>query len=242
MLVCTAEKEQIWQDVTRGFFTMNIDATGEQIVVIVGAGLAGGNAAVTLREEGWRGRIVLLGAEPGIPFGRPPLSKTYLRGDEDLKAWYVKPAEWYGNHDVELRTGSTVRQVDTALKQLRLESGATVDYDKLVLCTGGRNRHFAVPGATLPGVYQLRTVAECEAIRQVAQPGARAVVVGMGFIGAEVAASLRQMGLEVTAVLPGAAPLATVLGNEVAAVLAAIHRENGVHLVTNDQVIGFEGG
>src|SRR5437763_10280946 len=242
MLVRTAKKEQIRQDVTRGFFTMNIDATGKQTVVIVGTGLAGGNAAVPLREEGWRGRIVLLGAEQGIPFGRPPLSKTYLRGEEDLNAWYVKPADWYGNHDVELRTGSNVRQVDTALKQLRLASGAKVDYDKLVLCTGGRNRRLAVPGASLPGVYQLRTVAECDAIRQVAQPGARAVVIGMGFIGSEVAASLRQMGLEVTAVLPGAAPLATVLGNEVAAVLAAIHREQGVHLVTNDQVIGFEGG
>jgi 3-phenylpropionate/trans-cinnamate dioxygenase ferredoxin reductase subunit len=221
---------------------MNINATSEQIVVIVGAGLAGGNAAVTLREEGWQGRIVLLSAEPGIPFGRPPLSKTYLRGEEDLAAWYVKPADWYGDHDIELRTGSTVRQVDAALKQLRLASGETVDYDKLILCTGGRNRNLAVPGATLPGVYQLRTVAECDAIRQVAKPGARAVVVGMGFIGSEVAASLRQMGLEVSAVLPGAAPLAKVLGNEVSAALAAIHREHGVHLVTNDEVISFEGG
>jgi 3-phenylpropionate/trans-cinnamate dioxygenase ferredoxin reductase subunit len=220
---------------------MNAKATGEQVVVIVGAGLAGGNAAVTLREEGWRGRIVLLSTEPGIPFGRPPLSKTYLRGEEDLSAWYVQPADWYGDYDVELRTGSTVRQVDTALKQLRLASGETVDYDKLVLCTGGRNRNLAVPGASLPGVYQLRTVAECDAIRQVARPGARAVVVGMGFIGSEVAASLRQMGLEVTGVLRGTAPLAAVLGNEVAAVYAAIHREHGVHLVTNDQVIGFEG-
>src|SRR5256712_9137194 len=160
MLVSTAEKEQIRQDVTRGFVTMNIDPIGEQTVVMVGAGLAGGNAAVTLREEGWRGRIVLLGAEPGIPFGRPPLSKTYLRGEEDLTAWYVKPADWYGDHDVELRTGSTVRQVDTALKQLRLASGETMDYDKLVLCTGGRNRNFVAPAAAPPGDYQLRTVAE----------------------------------------------------------------------------------
>jgi 3-phenylpropionate/trans-cinnamate dioxygenase ferredoxin reductase subunit len=173
MLVNTAETEQIQQDVPRGFFTMNINATSEQIVVIVGAGIAGGNAAVTLREEGWRGRIVLLGAEPGIPFGRPPLSKTYLRGEEDLAAWYVKPADWYGDHGIELRTGSTVRQVDTALKQLRLASGETVDYDKLILCTGGRNRNLAVPRATLPGVHQLRTVAQCDAIRQVAKPGAR---------------------------------------------------------------------
>jgi 3-phenylpropionate/trans-cinnamate dioxygenase ferredoxin reductase component len=221
---------------------MSAKDTSEQTVVIVGAGLAGGNAAVTLREEGWRGRIVLLGAEQGIPFGRPPLSKTYLRGEEDLSAWYVRPADWYGEHDVELRSGSIVRQVDTALKQVRLENGTALDYDRLVLCTGGRNRRLTVSGASLPGVYQLRTVAECDAIRQVARPGARAVVVGMGFIGAEVAASLRQMGLDVTAVLPGAAPLAAVLGNEVAAVLAAIHRQQGVELVTNDQVIGFEGG
>src|SRR5437879_11694202 len=108
MLVSTPEKEQIRQDVTRGFFTMNINATGEQVVVIVGAGLAGGNAAVTLREEGWRGRIVLLGAEPSIPFGRPPLSKTYLRGEEDLTAWYVTPAACYGEHGLGLRTGPPV--------------------------------------------------------------------------------------------------------------------------------------
>src|SRR6266699_1839377 len=220
---------------------MNMDTTGEQLVVIVGAGLAGGNAAVTLREEGWRGRIVLLSAEPGIPFGRPPLSKTYLRGEEDLAAWYVKPTDWYGDHDIELRTGSTVRQVDTALKQLRLASGETVDYDKMILCTGGRNRNLAVPGATLPGVYQLRTVAECDAIRQVAKPGARAVVVGMGFIGSEVAASLVQMGLEVSAVLPGAAPLSSVLGAEMGELMAGIHRDAGVDLVPGDAIVKFEG-
>lgn len=225
----------------KGAATMRTDATRGQVAVIVGAGLAGGNAAVTLRDEGWRGRIVLVGTEPGIPFGRPPLSKTYLRGEEDLSAWYVKPADWYGNHDIELRTGPSVRQVDPVRKQVRLDSGAALDYDKLVLCTGGRNKPLPVSGASLPGIYHLRTVAECEAIRQVAQPGAHVVVVGMGFIGAEVAASLRQMGLAVTAVLPGAAPLATVLGNEVASVLAAIHREHGVQLVMNDQVVGFEG-
>src|SRR5215472_15549637 len=116
---------------------MSMDTTSEQVVVIVGTGITGGNAAVTLREEGWQGRILLLGAEPGIPFGRPPLSKTYLRGEEDLSAWLVKPADWYGNHGVELRTDSPVRQVDTASKQLLLASGAQVSYDKLVLCTGG---------------------------------------------------------------------------------------------------------
>src|SRR5690348_3285695 len=198
---------------------VNDNARSEQTAVIVGAGMAGGNAAVTLREEGWRGRIVLLGREPGIPFGRPPLSKTYLRGEEDLSAWYVRPADWYGAHAIEFRTGVSVERVDTGLRQIYLAGGETVRYDRLILCTGGKNQRFETPGATLPGVYQLRTVAECDAIRQAAQPGARAIVVGMGFIGAEVAASLRQLGLDVIVVLPGTAPLLKVLGPEVAAVL-----------------------
>src|SRR5713226_8207495 len=119
--------------------------SSDQTAVIVGTGLAGGNAAVTLREEGWRGRIVMLGQEPGIPFGRPPLSKTYLRGEEDLAGWLVKPIEWYGDNDVELRTRVSVQGLDTTLKQVTLQGGDTVDYDKLLLCTGGRNRRFQVP-------------------------------------------------------------------------------------------------
>ncbi len=213
----------------------------DQTAVIVGTGLAGGNAAVTLREEGWRGRIVMLGEEPGTPFGRPPLSKTYLRGEEGLGGWLVKPAEWYGDNGVELRTGVTVQGLDTKLKQVTLKDGETVDYDKLLLCTGGRNRRLQVPGAKTPGVYQLRTVAECDALRRGAHPGARALIVGMGFIGSEVAASLRQMGLEVTAVLSGKAPLATVVGDQVGEVMAGIHRDHGVQLVTDDRVAGFEG-
>ena len=97
----------------------------DQVVAIVGAGMAGGNAAVTLREEGWKGRILLLGVEPDVPYGRPPLSKTYLRGEEDLSDWLVKPAEWYGAHDIELRTGVHVTQIDTAQRQVRLKSGET---------------------------------------------------------------------------------------------------------------------
>jgi len=212
-----------------------------QTAVIVGTGLAGGNAAATLREEGWRGRIVMLGDEPGIPFGRPPLSKTYLRGEEGLGGWLVKPAEWYGDSGVELRTGVTVQGVDTKLKQIALRGGDTVAYHKLLLCTGGQNRRLDLPGADMPGVYHLRTLAESDAIRRAAQPGARAVIVGMGFIGSEVAASLRQLGLEVTAVLSGTAPLAAVVSNQVGEVMAGIHRGHGVQLVTEDQVAGFEG-
>jgi 3-phenylpropionate/trans-cinnamate dioxygenase ferredoxin reductase component len=218
------------------------DVTGDKTCVIVGTGLAGGNCAVTLRAEGWSGPIVMLGQEPGVPFGRPPLSKTYLRGEELISAWYVKPAEWYDENNVELRTGATVRMVDPTLKQVSLENGDTVKYDKLLLSTGGRNRKLNLPGAGLPGVHQLRTVVECDAIRADARPGRRAVIVGMGFIGSEVAASLRQMGLEVSAVFSGGAPLERVVGGEVAAVLAGIHRGHGVELVTNDRVVAFEGG
>src|SRR5258707_4571361 len=209
---------------------MNANVTGEQIVVIVGTGFAGGNAAVTLREEGWRGRIVMLGDEPGIPFGRPPLSKTYVRGEEGLGGWLVKPAEWYGDNRVELRTGVTIQGVDTRLKKVTLQGHETVEYHKLLLCTGGRNRRLQAPGAETPGVYQLRTVAECDAIRRAAHPGARALVVGMGFIGSEVAASLRQLGLEVTAVLNGVAPLTAVLGSQVADVMARIPRNHGIQM------------
>src|SRR5215467_3604856 len=127
---------------------MSMDTTSEQVVVIVGTGITGGNAAVTLRQEGWRGRIMLLGAEPGIPFGRPPLSKTYLRGEEDLSAWLVKPADWYGSHDIEFRTGISMQRVDTMQKQVQLADGRALGYDKLVLCLGGRNRLLDVPGAT----------------------------------------------------------------------------------------------
>lgn len=213
----------------------------DRTAVVVGAGLAGGNAAVTLREEGWGGRILLLGNEPGVPFGRPPLSKTYLRGEEDLSGWLVRPPGWYDANAVERRTDVTVRTVDTRGKRVILDGGEAVDYSALFLCTGGRNRTLHVPGAQLPGICQLRTVADCDTIRGVARPGMRVVIVGMGFIGSEVAASLRQMGLDVTAVLSGRAPLASVLGDTVANVMAGIHRDHGVSLVVDDRVVGFRG-
>ena len=210
-------------------------------IVIVGAGLAGGNAAVTLREEGFAGRVVLIGGEPGVPFGRPPLSKTYLRSEEDLSGWYVKPAEWYDRNGVERRTGTVVDHVDTVAQEVLLDDGERVAYDRLAICTGGRARKPAIPGIGLPGVHFLRTVADCESIKGAARPGARAVVVGMGFIGSEVAASLRQLGVHVSAVLTDSAPLQNVLGDQVAAVMADIHREHGVELVTSDRVVAFEG-
>jgi 3-phenylpropionate/trans-cinnamate dioxygenase ferredoxin reductase subunit len=214
----------------------------DETMVIVGAGMTGGNAAVTLREEGFDGRILLLGDEPGVPFGRPPLSKTYLRGEEGLGSWIVRPPDWYRAHDVELRTGPRVASVDVRAKRVSLASGETFDCRALLIATGGRNRRLTIPGVDLPGVYALRTLAECEALRRAAKPGRHAVVVGMGFIGSEVAASLRMMGLRVTVVFPGKVPLVHAVGSEVGEALASIHREQGVELLTEEEVVAFEGG
>jgi 3-phenylpropionate/trans-cinnamate dioxygenase ferredoxin reductase subunit len=210
-------------------------------IVIIGGGMAGGNAAATLRDEGFSGPVVLLSRELDVPFGRPPLSKTYLRSEEDLAGWYVRPDGWYAEHDVELRNGVVVAAVDPAAHTVTLDSGAELRYDKVLIATGGRNRRIGVDGADLPGIHYLRTVAECDAIKQEAVRGRSAVVVGMGFIGCEVAASLTQLGVRVTAVYPGRDPLERVLGDQVAGVMSAIHRANGVELLAGEQAAAFEG-
>jgi 3-phenylpropionate/trans-cinnamate dioxygenase ferredoxin reductase subunit len=210
-------------------------------LVIVGGGLAGGNAAATLRDEGFQDRVVLIGREPGVPFGRPPLSKTYLRSEEDLDGWYVRPADWYEEHDVERLVGPSVVAVDAAAHNLVLDSGQELEYQKVLIATGGQNRRLDVPGAQLPGIHHLRTVAECDAIKREAVANRHAVVVGMGFIGCEVAASLTQLGVRVTAIFPGSAPLERVLGREVGAAIGAFHRANGVELMAENQVAAFEG-
>jgi 3-phenylpropionate/trans-cinnamate dioxygenase ferredoxin reductase component len=213
----------------------------ERPIVIIGGGLAGGNAAATLRDEGFTGPVVLISREPGVPFGRPPLSKTYLRSEETLDGWYVRPAGWYADHDVERRSGPTVTAVDPAAHTITLDSGEELSYSKVLIATGGRNRRLDIAGADLPGLHYLRTVAECDAIKRAAVPGRRAVVVGMGFIGCEVAASLTQLGVQVTTAFPGQVPLETVLGGEVGAVVGAFHQAHGVDLRPGTRVAAFEG-
>jgi 3-phenylpropionate/trans-cinnamate dioxygenase ferredoxin reductase subunit len=216
------------------------ESIGESPIVIVGGGFAGGNAAATLRDEGFAGPVVIVGPEPGVPFGRPPLSKTYLRSEEDLDGWHVRPAGWYAEHGVDIRRAS-IAGIDPAAHTVVLGSGEEISYQKALIATGARNRRLGVSGAELPGIRYLRTAAECDAIKQEAVAGRRAVVVGMGFIGCEVAASLTQLGVQVTAVFPGQAPLERVVGGQVGALIAAIHRANGVELLAGEQVAAFEG-
>jgi 3-phenylpropionate/trans-cinnamate dioxygenase ferredoxin reductase component len=212
----------------------------EEAIVVLGGGMAGGVAARTLREEGHEGPVVIIGHEPTPPFGRPPLSKTYLRGEEALSGWLVSPEDWYDQNRIE-RIHATATRVDVVRRQVELAAAKPVRFARLLITTGGENRRLEVPGADLPGVFQLRTVADSDAIRQAARPGARAVVVGMGFIGSEVAASLTQLGVQVTAVFPGAWPLESVLGAEMGELIAGIHRDEGVRLMPGDQVVRIEG-
>ena len=214
---------------------------GTRRFVIVGAGLGGASAAAALREGGFDGQILLVGAEPHPPYHRPPLSKAYLRGEARFEEGLVNPADFYTQQHIELRLGARASHLDPARKVVELDGGAVIPYDQLLVTTGGRNRALTTTGADLPSVFQLRTAEDCDQIRAAAQPGRRAVVVGLGFIGCEVAASLRQMKLSVAAIEGLSVPLARVLGREVGRVLADIHREKGVEVILEDTVAAFEG-
>ena len=209
--------------------------------VIVGASLAGGGAAATLRQEGFDGRVILIGAEPRPPYERPPLSKEYLRGELSFESALVQPSGFYDENGIESRFGVRATRVDAAVKVVELEGGERVAYDKLLVTTGSRNRRIPVPGLDLDGVYDLRTVADSDRIRAEIAPGRKAVVVGMGFIGSEVAASLRQSGVDVTVVDRNEVPLRRVLGEEVGRVIEGIHRDHGTSMIFEDRVTAFEG-
>jgi 3-phenylpropionate/trans-cinnamate dioxygenase ferredoxin reductase component len=210
-------------------------------IVIVGASLSGGTAAASLREGGFDGEIHLIGEESHLPYNRPPLSKGYLRGEERFADQLVHPEATYAERDITLKLGRRATGIDPHHKIVRLNGGEGIPYDRLLVTTGGRNRSLSAPGADLQGIFQLRTVEDCDRIRAAARPGSHAVVIGLGFIGSEVTASLRQLGVEVVAVEGHPVPLARVLGKEVGAVLADIHREKGVELILEDSVAAFEG-
>jgi 3-phenylpropionate/trans-cinnamate dioxygenase ferredoxin reductase component len=215
-----------------------------QTFVIVGAGMAGGKAAETLREEGFDGRIVLLGAEPERPYERPPLSKDYLRGEAERGGVYLQEdAGWYEEHDVELRASATADSLDVGGRAVVLADGERVSYDALLLATGAELKRPPIPGVDLDGVHVLRTFADSDTLRAVIDAGGRLVVVGAGWIGCEVAASARQKGMEVALVEPRSLPLEGVLGPELGAFYRDVHADHGValHLGTGVEAIEGEG-
>jgi 3-phenylpropionate/trans-cinnamate dioxygenase ferredoxin reductase subunit len=211
------------------------------VFAIVGASLAGGSAAATLRQEGFDGSVILIGAEPYPPYERPPLSKEYLRGEFSFEQALVQPVGFYDDNSIETHFGVRARRVNAAEKVVELEGGERLSYDKLLIATGGRNRRFPTPGLDLEGIYDLRTVDDCDRIRAEASPGRKAVVGGMGFIGSEVAASLRQLSVDVIVIDRNKAPLRRVLGEEVGRVIEGIHNDHGATLIFEDTVAAFEG-
>jgi 3-phenylpropionate/trans-cinnamate dioxygenase ferredoxin reductase component len=216
--------------------------SNDRTFLIVGASLAGAKAAETLRAEGFDERVILIGAEDERPYERPPLSKDYLRGEVDRETVYVHPEAFYAEHDIDLRLGRTAVSLNAAARELALDDGERLRYDRLLLTVGAEPRRLSISGGELEGVLYLRSVADSDALRERLDRGGAVVVIGAGWIGAEVAASARQRGLEVTVIDPLSVPLERVLGNEVGAVYHDIHTDHGVRMLMGTAVEAFEGG
>ena len=209
--------------------------------IIVGASLAGAKAAEELRGRGFDGRVLLVGSEPERPYERPPLTKDYLRGESEREKAYVHEEGFYEQHEIELVTGSAVTAIDLRASRITLEDDRELGYDRLLLTTGAEPRQISVPGADLDGVYYLRTLADCDALRERLESGGRVVVVGAGWIGSEVAASAHQRGLEVTVVDPAALPNERIFGAEIGSFYRDVHAQHGIELKLGEGVDAFEG-
>jgi len=207
--------------------------------VIVGASLAGASAAGALRKEGFDGRVVLIGEESERPYERPELSKTYLRG-EDGKKLFVHPEGFYDENRIELLTGRAVDRLDVARREVHL-GDERIGFDRLLLATGSRPRRLALPGSDLDGIVTLRTMADSDHIRERASKADAVAVIGGGWIGSEVVASLRQLGHDVTLIVPTRNPLEKILGPELGAMYRRAHEQHGVRIVAGTTATGFDG-
>lgn len=216
--------------------------------VIIGGGLAGAKAAETLRAEGFTGRVILIGDERDHPYERPPLSKGYLTGSDERDSVFVHEPAWYAGADIELHLGQPAVQLDRDNKSVRLGDGTRIHYDRLLLATGAEPRRLDVPGTGLAGVHHLRRLAHADRLRGVLSAlgteNGHLVIAGAGWIGLEVAAAARSYGAEVTVIEPEPTPLHTVLGPELGALFADLHREHGVrfHFGARLTEITGEGG
>jgi 3-phenylpropionate/trans-cinnamate dioxygenase ferredoxin reductase subunit len=215
--------------------------TDARTFVIVGGGLAGAKGAEALRDAGFEGSVLLLGAEEHLPYERPPLSKGYLKTGEGLEDAFVHPRQWYAAHDITVRTGTRVVALDRAIHEVETDAGERIGYDRLLLATGSSPRVLSLPGADLGGVLSLRTIEDSDRIRALMQPGARLVFVGGGWIGLEVASAAREAGSDVVVLESLELPLVRVLGPQLAQVFADLHRSHGVDLRTSVTVEAIEG-
>ncbi|HEV7137493.1 MAG TPA: FAD-dependent oxidoreductase [Steroidobacteraceae bacterium] len=205
-------------------------------VVIAGSGQAAVQAIDTLRRKGFAGELVLIGDEPWLPYQRPPLSKKYLAGALERERLLLRPQHFYESHAVEARLGRRVEEIARGEQRLRLDDGSSIAYDALLIATGSRPRPLAAPGADLEGVYFLRTISDVERIRAELAPGKRLVIVGGGYIGLEVAATAREVGLEVSVLEMADRVMNRVVCPQLSTFYQAEHARHGVRILCNSRV------
>ena len=210
-------------------------------ILIVGAGQAAIQAIDTLRRKGFAGQLTLVGEESWLPYQRPPLSKKFLSGAMDRERLLIRPHTFYSEHRVETRLGRRAVEIDRQGQSVRLDDGTAVSYDALLLATGSSPRHIPVPGANLGGVHLLRNIADVERIRSDLASARKLAIIGAGYIGLEVAATAREMGLPVTVLEQTDRVMSRVTAPQVSAFYEAEHAKQGVRLICGTQVSALEG-
>jgi len=209
--------------------------------IIIGASHAAAELAPSLRQEGWDGRILIIGDEPYLPYHRPTLSKAFLSGEKSVDDILIRPEAVYEKNNIEFMLNVRVASINRAENTITLTSGEELDYDKLALCTGSRVRTVPLPGIDLAGIHYLRDLAQVEGIMQDVGEGKHAVIVGGGYIGLETAAVLRKLGMDVTVLEMASRVLARVTAPEISEFYSRMHTEEGVNILTEVAVSGFEG-
>lgn len=216
-------------------------STANQTCVIIGASHAGSSLATAVRKEGWQGPIIVLGDETILPYHRPPLSKALLLGEKTADQIEIFKPAVYDKANIEFRLGVSVEKIDRTNKNVLLNNGETIPYDKLGLCTGARVRKLDIPGAQLKGVHYLRTLSDAQAIQADVKPGGKAVIVGGGYIGLETAASLRKLGMDVTVLEMMNRILERVTAPELSNYYTDLHQRHGVNIIVNAQALELRG-
>jgi NADPH-dependent 2,4-dienoyl-CoA reductase/sulfur reductase-like enzyme len=209
--------------------------------LIVGGGVAGGHAVYGIRKNDKIGNIIVINKEDHFPYDRPPLSKEYLAGKKEKREVFFRADSYYKRSKVEFIRGHSVNAIDTSLRKVRLDDGRELSYKSLLIATGGRVRKLELPGSDLEGIYYLRTIEDCDAIRKVATRSKEAVIIGGGFIGCEVAATLRGKGLKVTLIHKSPQLLSAAIDMETAQWIQGYHSKKGVKVLLNTNVTKFVG-
>lgn len=212
-------------------------------VIIIGAGQAGGQASVSLRQMGYEGEIVLVGDEPAPPYQRPPLSKDYLKGKMERERLFLKPEQFYADQNITLKTSVTAEAIDTSAKTVRFSDGDTLGYSRLIIATGSRPRPLPIKGADLRNVMDLRTLQDIDELKPLVVEGKKALIIGAGFIGLEAAAVMRGLGLDVTVIELSDRVLARVTFPVMSEFYETLHTRHGVKLVLSrsvNEITGLE--